>query len=323
MKASRIAVLLMFLLFVSASLLAQSTGIIKGQVTDPTGAVVTDAVVSARSANGQTATAGTNKQGAYEIKGLAPGKYDISVAAKGFSKYDTQDLTIEPGKAQQLDIELSIAVKSEQVNVEDTNTQVDVSAANNASSIVLKGKDLDALSDDPDDLASDLQALAGPSAGPNGGQIYIDGFTNGQLPPMSSIREVRINSNPFSAEFDHPGFGRIEIFTKPGTDKFHGQAFFNFNNEVFNARNPFNHGAQPGYQTEMYNANFGGPLSKKASFFFNVQRRKQDETSVINTVVLDNSFAQVPFSTAVPNPVTRTEISPRLDYQLSKNNTLT
>ena len=320
--ASRTIVVLMFSLLMSAVLFAQSTGIIKGQVTDPTGAVVTDALVSAKSANGQVATAATNKQGAYEIKGLAPGKYEITVAAKGFSKFDTQDFAVEPGKAQQFDIELSIAVKSEQVNVEDTTTQIDVSAANNAGSIVLKGKDLDALSDDPDDLAADLQALAGPSAGPNGGQIYIDGFTGGTLPPKSSIREVRINSNPFSAEYDRIGFGRIEILTKPGTDKFHGQGMFNFNNEVFNGRNPFNHGAQPGYQTEMYHFNVSGPVNKKSSFFVSGMRQKRDETSIINAVILDSGFNEVPFSTAIPNPVTQFEISPRLDYQLTKNNTL-
>ncbi len=322
-SASRVIAVLMFLLLASSLLLAQSTGAIKGQVTDPTGAVVVDATVTAKAANGQTATAVTNKQGNYEIKGLAPGSYEIGVAAKGFSKYNTSDLAVAAGKTQDLDISLEIAVQAEKVDVQDTNTSVNVDPSTNATAIVLKGKDLDALSDDPDDLANDLQALAGPSAGPNGGQIYIDGFTNGQLPPKSAIREVRINTNPFSAEYDRIGYGRIEIFTKPGTDKFHGQAMFNFNNEIFNARNPFNHGDQPGYQTEMYNANVGGPLSKKASFFFNVQRRKQDETSIINAVVLDNNFNQVPFSTGVPNPVTRLEIGPRLDYQLSKNNTLT
>ena len=71
---------------------------------------------------------------------------------------------------------------------------------------------------DPDELASELQALAGPSAGPNGGQIYVDGFTAGELPPKSAIREIRINQNPFSAEYDKLGYGRIEIFTKPGME---------------------------------------------------------------------------------------------------------
>ena len=70
-----------------------------------------------------------------------------------------------------------------------------------------------------------LEALAGPSAGPNGGQIYIDGFTGGQLPSKSSIREIRVNQNPFSAQYDSLGYGRIEILTKPGTDKLHGQLF--------------------------------------------------------------------------------------------------
>ena len=92
---------------------------------------------------------------------------------------------------------------------------------------MIKGKDLDALSDDPDELQSELTALAGPSAGPNGGQIYIDGFTGGQLPPKSSIREIRINQNPFSAQYDKLGYGRIEILTKPGTDKFHGIVMMN------------------------------------------------------------------------------------------------
>ena len=90
------------------------------------------------------------------------------------------------------------------------------------SAIVLKGEDLEALPDDPDDLSDALQALAGPGAGPNGGQIYIDGFSGGQLPPKETIREIRINQNPFSAEFDRLGFGRIEILTKPGTDKLRG-----------------------------------------------------------------------------------------------------
>src|ERR1700749_672012 len=114
-----------------------------------------------------------------------------------------------------------------------------VDPAANAGAIVIQGKDLEALSDDPDELQSDLQALAGPSAGPNGGEIYIDGFTGGTLPPKSSIREIRINQNPFSAQYDKLGYGRIEVFTKPGTDEYHGQFYLMGNDSVFNTSNPF------------------------------------------------------------------------------------
>src|SRR5205814_10233367 len=107
-----------------------------------------------------------------------------------------------------------------------------------AKSITIKGKDLEALSDETDELQEELTALAGPSAGPNGGQIYIDGFTAGQLPPKSSIREIRLNQNPFSAEYDRLGYGRIEILTKPGTDKLHGQFKLNANASAFNVPLP-------------------------------------------------------------------------------------
>src|SRR6202022_4461039 len=164
---------------------------------------------------------------------------------------------------------------------ESSPAQLDVNPANNANTIVLTGKDLDALSDDPDDLQAELQALAGPSAGPNGGQIYIDGFTGGQLPPKASIREIRINQNPFSAEYDKLGYGRIEILTKPGTDQFHGQLYLSGTSSAFNSKSPFVQ-TQPGYETTQFSGNVGGPLSKKASFFFNLERRDINDSSVID-----------------------------------------
>ena len=132
--------------------------------------------------------------------------------------------------------------------------------------MVLQGKDLDALSDDPDELSDELTALAGPSAGPNGGQIYVDGFTGGQLPPKSSIREIRINQNPFSAEYDQLGYGRVEVFTKPGTDKIHGNLQVNGNPSQFNSGNPLATGYQPPYHTIFGFGNLTGPLNKSASY---------------------------------------------------------
>jgi hypothetical protein len=119
---------------------------------------------------------------------------------------------------------LQVAAEKEEVQVvAEPGPSVSVEPDNNTTALVLKGADLEALPDDPDDLSDALQALAGPGAGPNGGSIYIDGFTGGNLPPKESVREIRINQNPFSAEFDKLGYGRIEVFTKPGTDRFHGE----------------------------------------------------------------------------------------------------
>ena len=318
-----ILVVLFLLLVLTGSLPAQtSSGTLRGRVTDQTGAVIPQATVSATGANSQKATAITNSQGAYELKGLSPGSYTVVTVAKGFAISTEQNIVISADQAQQFDIGLEIQVKSEKVEVQEESATVGVSPSENASVLVIKGKDLEALSDDPDELQQELEALAGPSAGPNGGQIYIDGFTGGQLPPKASIREIRVNQNPFSAEYDKLGYGRIEIFTKPGTDKFHGQLMLDGNSSAFDALSPFAQN-QPSFHSELFSGNVSGPLSKKASFFFNAERRQINDSNIVNAVVLDSNFNPAPFTQAVPNPRTRTNISPRFDFQLTPSNTLT
>jgi hypothetical protein len=298
-----------------------------GQVTDPSGAAVGSATVLVTTPSGAATTASTNRDGIFDVTGLVPGKYGVKVVAPGFTTFDQADVEITAGQAQKLTVSLTIEVQEEKVEVTDTTTKVDVNPANNAGAIVMQGKDLESLSDDPDELQSELQALAGPSAGPNGGQIYIDGFTAGQLPPKASIREIRINQNPFSAEYDKLGYGRIEILTKPGTDQFHGQIFVTGNTAGFNSRNPFENlpagTAQPGYDTTQFSVNVGGPLSKKASFFFNIERRNISDLSIVSAQIVDPTTFQIePFSAALNNPRTRLNLSPRLDYQVTPGNTL-
>ena len=311
-----------------ASLHAQTLfGILRGQITDPSGAVVTDAAVLLTMPSGESLDTTTNKEGFYEFKALAPGKYTVKIVAPGFAVFTKEDVEIAAGQMQRINVALTIEEQKQKVEVNDSPTNVDVNPENNAGMVVLRGKDLEALSDDPDELQSDLQALAGPSAGPNGGQIYIDGFTGGKLPPKASIREIRINQNPFSAEYDKLGYGRIEIFTKPGTDQWHTDLYISGNTSAFNSRNPFevstNGVPLPGYDSRQISGNVGGPLSKKASIFFNIERRDIHELSIVSAKILDPNFNVIDFSDAVPNPRTRTNLSPRLDYQIGKNNTLT
>ena len=305
-----------------------NTGTLRGQVTDPSGSAVGTATVIVTTPAGEAITANTNRDGIYEVKSLAPGKYAVKVIATGFTSFDSANVEIVAGQVQKLDVKLNIETQEEKVVVTDqAAAALDVNPASNAGAIVIQGKDLEALSDDPDELQADLQALAGPSAGPNGGQIYIDGFTAGQLPPKASIREIRINQNPFSSEYDKLGYGRIEILTKPGTDQWHGQLFLTGTSAGLNARNPFEHlpsgTSPPGYESTQFSGNIGGPLSKKASIFFNYEERNINNLNVVSAQTVDPTTFQVtPFSAAVPNPDTRINLSPRLDYQASASNTL-
>ncbi|HXN20205.1 MAG TPA: carboxypeptidase regulatory-like domain-containing protein [Candidatus Binatus sp.] len=305
-----------------------TAGALHGQVLDPSNAAVAGATVILTGADGASAGASTNQQGAFDIKNLAPGKYTLEIVAKGFALYKNEGVEIAPDQTKNLNILLTIEEQQQQVTVEGETPTVDVNPANNAGAITISGKELDALPDDPDELQTDLEALAGPSAGPNGGQFYIDGFTAGQLPPKSSIREIRINQNPFSAEYDKVGYGRIEIFTKPGTDKWHGQVSVNASTSALNSENPFfdksaSATPYPGYYSTQYTGNLGGPLGKKASFFFTADIRDINDVEIVDAQTVDpTTFAITPFSAAIPNPRTRYNIGPRVDYQLTKTNTL-
>jgi hypothetical protein len=302
-----------------------ATGALRGQITDPSGAAIANAnvVLTPAAASSTPIKAQANGQGQYEFKGIAPGQYTLNVIAQGFSVYENDNVVIT-NQPLILNVPMAIEVEQQKIQVSDTAPTIDVNPSNNAGAITISGKELEALPDDPDELLTDLQALAGPSAGPNGGQLYIDGFTAGQLPPKESIREIRINQNPFSAEYDKLGYGRIEVFTKPGTDKFHGQFLIDGNDSAFNSPNPFGGVDQPGYESTLFSGNVGGPINKKASFFFDFQRRNINDLNEVDAITLDpTTLAQVPVIEAIPFPRHRTNLTPRIDYALSKNNTLT
>lgn len=303
---------------------AQSpAGSVHGTVTDPTGAVIPASTVTLTAADGTLRTAKSGSAGEYSIDQVVPGSYTVSASAEGFSASESRAVSIGAEKSVMVNISLDLPVDSQQVTVTtEEGAGVDTSADNNASAIVIKGKDLDALSDDPDELQNELNALAGPAAGPNGGQIYIDGFTGGQLPPKSSIREIRINQNPFSAQYDKLGYGRIEILTRPGTDKLHGSFMAMGNDSVFNSMNPFI-SSQPAYYTLFTAANVGGALGKNASWFTSLFSRQNQSNSIINAELLDASGNPYNYSAAVATPQSRLDLSPRFDFQLGKNNTLT
>jgi hypothetical protein len=295
---------------------------LRGSITDPSGALVPGALVQLRGASVQQIVR-TDGNGKYVFPALPPGAYTVRFVAKGFTVRE-ETLANLTG-AMVLDAQLQIQTEDQVLNVEDNAHTVSIDPTSNGGALVLGETELQALSDDPDELQQQLQALAGPSVGPDGGQIYIDGFTGSTLPTKSSIREVRINSNPFSTEFDRPGFGRIEIFTKPGKDSFHGSLFGQFNDQYLNSRSPLlTQSTRPPYDQKFFGASFSGPLRKdKASFSFDFERRMISENAFIDATILDSNLNPQTVNQAVVTPQTRTSFTPRLDYTINSSNTLT
>jgi len=316
----RINILILSVLLLAAGAFAQ-TATLSGQVADETGAVVPGAKVTLAGPGNVIKSVTSDSNGSYSAGGLAPGAYTVTAAAPDLAMQPVQ-ITLRTG-VQTLNLQLKVASTVQQVTVQETvGPAVSTEVTNNANQLVLRGEDLQSLSDDPDDLQADLEALAGPSAGPSGGSIFIDGFSGGELPPKSSIREIRINQNPFAPEYDHIGFGSIEIFTKPGSDKLRGSLFYNFANQIWNSRNPYS-AEKADLSLNEFGGNLSGALSRRTSFTLDVQDNIVDNGSIVNAVTLDpKTLAITPFYQNTTTPQHRFTISPRIDYALSPSNTL-
>ena len=310
-----------FLLWLAApvSLLAQSATL-HGVVTDGSGAVVPSAQVTLDGQHGNPKAETSDDHGAFTFANLTSGSYTIQVSAPQLTLAPTR-INLVSGMNSR-DLQLSIAAVVESINVDQDTAPVATEAGANASALVVRGDDLDALSDDPEDLMTDLQALAGPSAGPSGGSIYVDGFSGGDLPPKEMIREVRINQNPFSPEFDKLGLGRIEILTKPGADHWRGNLSYNYATDAWNSRNPYSAVKAPLLLNEFENT-IGGPLGKRASLTLDANQNNVDNGSIVNAVTLNpQSLVASPFFDVFKTIQKRTRLYPRVDYQLNDNHTL-
>jgi hypothetical protein len=304
------------LMLLSGALYGQGANTVRGQVVDEVNAVIPGAQVTLTAADGKQQTVTSNAIGEFTILHLTAGVYTLSVEANGFQPYTQKDLSL-PLAGAPLKVTLAIAAMEivEQVRAEESGASVEPDR--NMNQLTLGEEFVATLPDNEDDLRQVLQGLAGPAAGSGGAQIIVDGFSGGRLPPREAIFQIRVNQNPFAAEFAQSGFGRVEIITKPGNDKWRGSAGYSLRNSAFDARNAFAL-TKPEVEQNRFNFNLSGALiPKKMSFFTNVERRSLAGGSTVTATTLDG-----PFVANVNAPNTGTFFNLRTDYLLNNRNTL-
>jgi hypothetical protein len=174
----------------------------------------------------------------------------MTVRADGFQEV-TREVTVRRGNNTQTATP-AVAI-SEEITVAD---QAAEDRRDNGFTQTLTADEIDALSDDPDEMAEQLAQMAG-----DGAQIFVDGFRGGRLPPKDQIQRIRFNSNSFSAEYHEEGMVRVEVVTRPGMGGWRGRANFGFRDESLNARNAFAATKEP-TQQQRYNVSFQGPLAR-------------------------------------------------------------
>lgn len=299
---------------------AGSAATLHGVVRDENGGAIPGARVTADCGRVHLADTTTKDDGSYLLEIPEGVKCTVRAAAENFAPSRNVERTLPATRTADFTLKVQAAPQAVVVNAKDEPV-ISAEPDTNVGAIVLGEEDLESLPDDPDDLMEDLLAMAGPS--PSGGvQLYTDGFTGSKLPPKAAIREIRINQNPYSAQYDHVGLGRIEVLTKPGTDPVHGELAYRINDAVLDSRNPFATVPAP-YRSQLIAGSLGGPLAQTLSYFLDFQDRIATDNAVVNAQVLGPALGPVPMSQTLLVPRQNLIAGGRLDFQATANTALT
>lgn len=306
---------LLMTLFLTAGALAQNQTF-RGSVLDERGDAIPNAEVTLTAADGKERKVKSSFTGEFTIPNVPPGTYTLTALYEGFQPQTLTNFKF-PTATGPVTVKLAIAAVEIVTDVSVNNQAVSTEPDQNMNATVLGEEFIKNLPDNEDDLRDVLNALAGPTANGDGATIMIDGFNGGRLPPREAIMQIRINQNPFSAEYSNPGFGRVEIITKPGLGNWRGGGGWSYRNATLDARNAFAL-VKPDLDYNQFNFNIGGPLVKKRLSTFIFGNRSVTDGS-------GNTFARTlegDFRANVPSRTTSTFIGARADYLLNNKNTL-
>ena len=300
---------------------SKATSSLSGTVTDPAGALIPNATVTLTAAHQPSRTVSADDAAHFAFTNLPADTYTLSASFPGFAGMSLPSIQLGDDQRRSVTLALPLATKQEEVKVGPDGATLD--SSQNGDSTVIKGAAIGLLSENSSLLTQQLQGMSG-GIGETGSQIYVDGFSGGKMPPKSSIREIRLNQDPYSAQYDTVGNGRVEIFTKPGSDDLHGDFFSQGTDASFDSQNPYSTTAQPFYTT-FFNGDLSGPIvRKKSSFTISYTQSHLANSAIVNAVLLNSgSDQQVAFTDAVPSPTSSISFTSRFDDQLAKSNTFT
>ena len=311
--------LLLLSTFVAAGLSAQNpSGVaVTGTVLDPHQAGVFGAKVTLKPTDGtEVQSASADSVGTFRFEGVPPGNYDVQIEQQGF-KPSVSRVRVGTQAPRPLRVVLALADVQQQVTVNAELTQVSTNTADNLDTVSMDRTALDNLPIfDQDFIGTMSRFLDASSVGTNGVTLIVDGVESTRAGvSASAIQEVKLNQDPYSAEFSRPGRGRIEIITKPGSAAFHGTFNFLFRDYLLNARDPFAL-IRPPEQRRIFEGNLTGPLgrSKKTSFLISADREEEDSQAVIVAQGPSGEIRQT-----APAPQRNTELAGSMNHQIGEN----
>jgi hypothetical protein len=273
------------------------TGSITGTVTDPTGAVVAGAKVTATNVlTGVATPTVTNQSGIYSLHFLQIGQYKVTVESTSFAPQSTTAFTLEVDQEAKVNVSLKVGGANSNVTVTDTTPILNTENATTGDSITaaaatelpLQSRNFSSLTLlVAGAITPNPQALNNVGRGQYNGGFNVNGNREqsnnytldgadineaidnyiGYSPNVDALGEVRIITGNATSEYGNANGGQVVMVTKSGTNHFHGNAFFFGENQNLNA-SPWNAGSRPPLNRAMFGGTLGGPVIKDKLFFF-------------------------------------------------------
>ncbi|MGH9824864.1 MAG: TonB-dependent receptor domain-containing protein, partial [Blastocatellia bacterium] len=313
-----LAFLVMLLAVTAHSQSPSNRSSVTGLVRDQAGAAIVGARVVLGAGGVEQQSTTTDQSGNFQFKRVPAGKYQIQVTSQGFES-TTIDVALGPKPLAPLQVVMAIASLRQETTITSEPSQISTQASDNQDSIALGEQSLSNLPVFDQDYIAALSRFLDPgSIGTSGVSLVVDGMEVNNLGVSSSaIKEIKINKDPYSVEFQRPGRGRIEVTTKPGSTDYHGTFNFIFRDAHLNARDPFAL-VRPPEQRRIFEGYLSGPVghSKKTSFLVSVSRKEEDVQSVV--------YAQEPtgiIQENVPAPARTLLVAAQIGHALSDTNT--
>ncbi|HTU48370.1 MAG TPA: carboxypeptidase regulatory-like domain-containing protein [Bryobacteraceae bacterium] len=321
----------------SLALCQDPTGVVEGQVADPSGALIPNAAVTiTNESTGFTASQQTSAIGGFRFSYLPVGNYKLRVSAKGFAAYDVNDIRVDVDRVVNLPLNLSLARSSESVEISAVGAMVDVSStlgnvvtSHDAVDLPLNGRNLTQLGLlqpgvapltfgllQAGGIARANQAYAVNGEPPESNNYLLDGVTNvdsvnggfALRTPPDAVTEFRILTSNAPPEYGETSGATTSVVTRSGTNEFHGDLYDFLRNNAFDARNFFAASTEPLHQNQ-FGATFGGPIRHDKDFFFAYYEGQRDTQGETRTAIVptaaerSGNFSGLTDSNGNPEPL--------------------
>lgn len=294
-----VGLVLLGLTIFNAPIYGQGLGSVVGTVTDPSGAIIVGAKVTATEVGtGFARAATTDAQGYYVLTALRPAPYDLSVEAAGFSTFTQKGVTLLADQTLTVNVKTQVSGTTESISVVGGDVQVDTSTPTLKQ--VIEKERVQELPLNGRNAATLTLLVPGAVTAPSGGADqgttktfpgavtisangarqnmvsysldggnYVDEYTNVNQPfPMpDALQEFSVQTSNYSAEYGQNAGAVVNVITRSGTNRFHGDVFEFVRNEVFNARQ-WQAATRDQLKRNQFGGVFGGPVIRDRTFFF-------------------------------------------------------